>query len=209
MSEPKQVDLDALWQYVTQQVKGEIVLPSLWRAMEAARPMLISGDELVLGFPGAQAHQRGLLLDVRHRNFIEQTLERATRLNLRLRLIEGDTLADWEMAQQQAVEAGKQQQAARQEQLRKQDAGRTWEGVIELLTRKFSALAHRSLPSVQARFLAESVETLAEAYGRLMPENPTELEERAYCRALDRVGERAGVSSTVVALLVIQRREKR
>ena len=49
-------------------------------------------------------------------------------------------------------------------------------------------------PKVQAR--------LAEAYGRLMSDPPAELEERNYSRALERLAERVGVPSSLIAYLV-------
>ena len=43
MSTP-QIDLNALWKYVTDQVKQRTTLPSLWRSMEGARPLTIEND---------------------------------------------------------------------------------------------------------------------------------------------------------------------
>jgi hypothetical protein len=78
--------------------------------------------------------------------------------------------------------------------------------VAEQLVRKYSATPNRGLSSVQGRYLHEAVDTLAEAYTRLMPEPPTEADERAYSRALDRVSERAMVPSSLIAQMVWARR---
>src|SRR3712207_2519656 len=107
MSQSRQVDLNALWRYVTDRVKAQVTLPGLWRAMEAARPITIEADELVLGYGVSESHQRGLLMDNQHRNLIEQILESATHHRLRVRLIEGETAADWEAAKRLQAEAAR------------------------------------------------------------------------------------------------------
>jgi hypothetical protein len=169
--------------------------------MEAARPIVIEGEELILGFSGAEGHQSGLLLDARNRNVIEQVIERATRKRLRLRVITGETLQDWEAYRASQAEAARLQQQSREQYQKRTEAAQTWDAVAELLIRKFSGLEHRNLASVQGAYLAESVEVLAEAYGRLMSA-PSEMDERNYSRALDRVSERVGVSSSLIAYLV-------
>ena len=68
--------------------------------------------------------------------------------------------------------------------------------------RRWSALPNKALPSVQGPFLEEAIRILLEARGRLMPEKPSELDERGYSRALDRLSERIGVAPTMIAYLV-------
>src|SRR5437879_2604811 len=105
MSEPAAIDANALWKYVTEQVKREITMPSLWRCMEAARPVIVENDELVIGFSLQAADLQGLLMDTRNRNSVEQIMERATRRRIRLRVIQGDTLEDWGAEKAREVEA--------------------------------------------------------------------------------------------------------
>ena len=80
--------------------------------------------------------------------------------------------------------------------------------MAEQLAQKYTGLANRTLPSVQGRFLAEAVDVLAEAYGRLMPETPTEPDDRGYSRCLERVAERAMVPGSLIAYLVLERARK-
>jgi hypothetical protein len=204
MSQPSP-NLEPMWKYVTDQIKSKISLPAVWRAMEAARPITVHGEELILGFDAAEIHQSGLLMDHRHRNIIEQTIEAATRHRFRLRIIPGTTLDDWNMALQTEAEAQRLQQQAREQFMKEAQAGQTWEAVGEQLVRKFTNLQNRGLSSVQGRFLSEAVRTIAEAYGRLMPETPTEHDERNYSRTLERIGERTDVPAPVISYLVTER----
>jgi hypothetical protein len=205
MSQAPQIDLNALWKYVTDQVKARTTLPGLWRAMEAARPITIESDELVIGFDSGTVHQSHLLLDNRFRNTIEQTLQAATRKRLTLRTIIGETIADWETYKAQQVEAARLEAESREHYHQKVESGESWDAVGEQCVRKIGALPNRNLGSVQGRVLVEIVEVLAEAHPRLVSDPPTELDDRSYTRALERIAERVSVPSAVIAYLVCQR----
>jgi hypothetical protein len=206
MSVQPSVDLNALWKYVTDKVKQQLTVPALWRAMEAAKPLMLDDDVLVLGFAPMEAHQAGLLMDTRHKNLIEQVLESATRKRLLIHAMAAESPAEWEAQKAARVEGQKLQEQAREQFRKDAEAGDTWEAVSEQLVRKFGGLQNRGLASVQAVFLDEAVAALAEAYGRLMPELPDEHAERAYSRALERVSERVLVPSASIGQLVIARR---
>jgi hypothetical protein len=202
------IDLNALWSYVTTQVKGKITLPSLWRAMEAAKPIALEDNELVMGFPAMSGHQAGLLTNPQHKNVIEQVLEAATRVRLELRVIDGETLEDWETLKRNREEATRLQEQTRQ-QLRKQvEQGDSWEAVGESLIRRFSGVPNRGLASVQGRFLEEAIRTVVEAYPRLMPETPDEHDERNYSRTLERISERVNVPAAMISQIVDTRLKK-
>ena len=207
MSQP-QIDLDKLWRWTTDQVKARTTTPALWRALEAAKPITIEGDELILGFIVSESHQAGLLADNRTRNTIEQVVESGLKRRLHIQVITGETIQDWEHFKAAQAE-GERLHAQSVQQFKKEiSTGDTWDAVSEQLVRKFNTLQHRSLASVQGRFLEEVIEGLAEAYGRLMPEKPDELEERAFSRALERLAERVAVPSTLIAYQVFQRLRK-
>lgn len=206
MSQAPQVDVNALWNYVVAHVKAQTTLPGLWRSMEAARPIVFENDELIVGYSGENSHQKGLLVDNRNRNTVEQILTTAARRPIRLRIIEGDTREDWEAVKAAAAEAARLQEQTRERRQQELQAGATWDAVGEQVVRKLNGLPNRSMSSVQGRYLHEAIPTLAEAYGRLMPEPPTEADERSYSRALDRISDRVGVSASMLAYLVHQHR---
>ena len=55
-------EIQKLWQVVVEKVKVRSVLPSLWRAMEGCRPLIIEDGVLVLAFPPSVAHGASLLV---------------------------------------------------------------------------------------------------------------------------------------------------
>src|SRR5438445_10313327 len=65
-------DVDQLWRATLEKVKVRLVLPSVWRAMEAGRPLVIEGDWFVLGFPASRSQEAGMLNDSKTRNIIER-----------------------------------------------------------------------------------------------------------------------------------------
>src|SRR4051812_25620789 len=132
MSTPgPQPDVNKLWQRVIDKVKVRLVLPSVWRAMEAARPLVIENDTLVLGFPASQTHQGGLLTDSKTNNIIERAIEEEAGRVLRLRMIEGETVQDWETSKLRDQEATALQKAALERRKREQSADQGWDGIME------------------------------------------------------------------------------
>ncbi len=198
MSTQPQVNVAALWKHIADQMKNQEMRPSLWHALEAARPLTIENDEFVIGFAGEAAPQAGILNENRYRNMMEQLLEAATRRRLRLRYISGDTLQDWDAEKARVAEAARLQEQSRQKIQLEQQAGTSWEAVTENLIRQWGELPGRSFASVQGRFLETAIAGLVEAYGRLMPAKPTEADERTYSRALERIGDRIGVPAAVI-----------
>ena len=202
MSQAPGVNVTALWRWVTDQMKARTTQPALWRALEAAIPITVEGEELVIGYSTAAADQKGLLMDSRTQNTIEQVIEQGTRRRFRLRLIEGESLQDWEVEKQREVEGARLIQQSRRQYDQETAAGATWEAVGEQVIRSLSAIPNRALASVQGRFLEEAVTVLAEGYTRLMPEPLEEQHERSYSRVLERLSERLGVPSPIIAYLV-------
>lgn len=203
MSQQPTPDLNKLWNWVTTQVKQRITQPSLWRAMEAARPVTLEDDRLVLGFEQGMGVEAGLFKDTVNRNTIEQALEAALKRRVSIYLISGITMADWELERSLMEEARKLSQSSRQE-LDRSSGADSWDAVGDSIVRRYSSLTNRALPSVQAKFLDESVQTIADAYEKLMQDS-SEANLRSFNRCIDRVAERSAAPHSVVAYLVLER----
>lgn len=204
MSQAPKVDLNALWRHVVDQAKARTTLPALWRALEAAKPITVdlTTNEFVLGLGSGDMHQAGFITEGRTKNQLEQILESATHRKLTILVIPGESEADYEAHKAAQLEGQRLQQQTRQQIQATVEAGGTWEAVAEQLVRRWAALPNKALPSVQGPFLEEAIGILVEARGRLMPEKPSELDERGYSRALDRISERIAVPPAMIAYLV-------
>lgn len=194
-----------LWRGALEKVKVRLVQPGVWRAMEAARPLIVEGDSLVLGFPPSVAHEGGLLRDSKNTNVIEQALAEEAGRPLRLRLIEGETLDDWHAYQRRDQEAAALQKAAQERRRREASVEQGWDAISERLVRRYAEMPMRQLPQVQALYLEEAVLALAAAARRLLGENASEVDHRSFARVVEKVADRAQVPATLVAWLVRQK----
>lgn len=205
MSQTPQIDINALWRWVTDQVKAKVSQPGVWRAMEAGKPLALEDDELIVGYGPEAGMYAGQLGDNQLRNLIEQALLAGLKRRFRLHVFIGETREEWETHKQAQIEAQKLQQQARQQFRQQAEQGQTWDAVSEQLVRRFSEMQNRGLASVQGRYLDEALGVLAEAYPRLMSEKPSEQDERLYSRALERVAERANVPAALISQIVWSR----
>jgi hypothetical protein len=199
------LDVQQLWRSTLEKVKVRLILPSVWRAMEAGRPLVIDGDRFVLGFNPSQAHEGGLLNDSKTINIIERALEEDAGRMLRLRIIEGDTMEDWLAYKRRDEEAAALQRSAQERRRREASVEQGWEAITERLTRRYAEMPLRQLPQMQALFLEEAVEVLADAARRLLGDNPSEVDHRSFARVIERVADRAQAPAPIVAWMVRQR----
>jgi hypothetical protein len=198
-------EVERLWKATLEKVKVRLVLPGVWRAMEAARPLVVDGNTLVIGFSASHAHEGGLLQDSKTTNIIERALEEEAGRNLRLRMIEGETLEDWQACKRRDEQALALQKAAQERRQREASVEQGWDAITERLTRRYAEMPLRQLPQMQALYLQEAVEALADAARRLLGENASEVDHRSFARVIDRVADRAQVPAAMVAYLVRQK----
>jgi hypothetical protein len=198
-------DVSGIWHQVTEKVKQRIVLPGLWRAMEAARALAVDDGLFIVGFPPQVSHDAGLLMDSKNLNVIERALEEAANQPLRLKIIQGDTPEDWLQQKRRDEEAAAYVRASQERKRRDAGVEQGWDGVSERLTRRYAELPLRGLPQTQAAYLEECLDVLAEAVQRLIPAAPSEVEQRALARVIEKVADRAGVPSSMIAFFLRQR----
>jgi hypothetical protein len=198
-------EVPKLWHDVTNLVKQRLVLPALWRAMEEAQALTVDEDRLILGFPARAAHGAGLLMDTKNFNVIEQAIEEVAGRPLRLKIIQGETLQDWQEQKQREAEAAAFTRTMQEKRRREAGVEQSWEAISERLTRRYAELPLRGLPQTQAAFLEEALDLLAQAMGRLMPESPSETDQRGLARVIDKVADRCSVPAPMIAYLLRQR----
>ncbi len=198
-------DVEQLWRATLEKVKVRLVLPSVWRAMEAGRPLVVDGDWFVLGYAPSRSHEGGLLSDSKNSNIIERALEEEAGRPLRLRIIEGETMDDWHAYKRRDEEAASLQKAAQERRRREASVEQGWDAITERLTRRYAEMPLRQLPQMQALYLEEVVVVLADAVRRLLGDSASEVDHRSFARVLERVADRAQVPAPFVAWLVRQK----
>lgn len=189
-----------LWNQTVDKVKDRITHMSLWRTMEQTIGLVIEDDTLILAVPSRIINQASYLQSPEHRNAIEKTLSRIVGRSMRIRVIEGECLSDWENLKKREERVKAMRDAAYERVDRRTEQAQSWDEVVEGAARAWSACALRALPQTKARYLRLMANYINEAISRLCPDGPDEAQERMIAKAIDRVATNADVSPTVVAL---------
>lgn len=191
-----------LWPLIVKAVKDRVNNRSLWVALESASGVTIEGDTLIIGLAYGNINQMGHLNTPEHRNAMENAASELVGQTIRIRLIEGDSLEDWEDTKRRDARVAAKREATYAERDAKQATTQTWEGIYEYAARTYSALPSRTLPQNKARYLTDMLYALADAVDQLVGGTPDETIERQYARVLERVAANAEVPATLVAMEV-------
>ena len=191
--------LPVLWANCVDRLKDRINNRSFWEALEATHAITIEKDSLIIGIDGENFSRSSHITQVSTLNTVHRAIEEVFGTPLQLKLIEGDSLADWEShkAREQRVSASRQ--APVQVTPATAAAADSWDGIYEQLARLFAQATHRSLPQGKARYANEALYLLVEAMDRVYPDYPDEHAERNLARALDRIAASADIPASIVA----------
>ena len=85
-----------IWANAFDIVRRGLAVPTVWLAMQTARPLTIDGNYFIAGLPLQEQYLASHLQDHEATNAIEEALRAVTGRILALRLITGETPADWE-----------------------------------------------------------------------------------------------------------------
>lgn len=196
-------DLKTAWAEALPEIKKSVTGVGIWTALNACVPVVVEGDDLIIGLPSGENELAGHLRLAQTRRVIEDIIGKALDQKLNLRVIDGTTDADWEMEKRRDVEKRRLQEQALARARAELSATVSWEGIYEQLSRKYAATSNRSLPQNRAKFLLEAVDIIANA----LLEAPVtdDLAERNYARCLERVAQYTELPSALVAMKVLER----
>lgn len=192
--------LPDLWAKTVSLVKDRVNNRSMWEALEQSKAIIIDNDTLIIGLPPSLAHLSSHLVTADHLNTIQQCASSVAQCTLSVRVIEGDTIADWISTQKREERVAAMRNASYQRHQRVSEAAQNWDAVYEYAARAYSSLALRQLPQSKSRYLTDMLYVLSDAVNQLMPTPGDETQERLLARVIDRVATNAEVPSTVVAL---------
>ena len=88
--------IDEIWAKAFEKVRGGLAAPTVWLAMQAARPLTIDGSDFVVAVPPADKYLASSLQDAQAEAAIEEALQAASGRVLALQVVVGTSLADWE-----------------------------------------------------------------------------------------------------------------
>lgn len=203
--------LEGLWQQVSEALhRGPINRP-LWEAADAAHPLTLDGEFLILGFAPIDMRHSSYLETTVNRNRIREILQARTGRRLDIKCIEGATIEAWEHAKLRGQEA----EAKAKAQIEHLQAHGTtiaaWEDLNQRLLRLFSSTEARRLASVLAGLLVKSLPMVYETDVQVRTSDPgaEAIHNRELNRVFDKLGIYCDMPSTQVALEYMRYRGSR
>lgn len=198
--------LEEFWQRAMSAIKGRVIQPTLWRAIEQLRPLTVEDNILVLGLTTENSYHASQLASVDRRNAIETVLSELTGQRMSFRVIEGDSLEDWEYQKRRENIVRTQEQAKRQvrdETRRVEDA---WEAVSDEIYRIYGQVPSRQFPQNKAAFVLAAIPLLAEAVRRYLTGEhaKNEINQRACARLIEKVATLSDLPPTWIAYEVMR-----
>lgn len=190
-----------VWNLIREKVKQQVTGRTLYRALDALKPVLIEGETVVLGLPHEEYPLAGHLNAPNVRRWIEQYLGEAYGFQPNLVIIEGTTLADWQLHLRKQEELRKLSEQTARKQSQVSRAYTTWDSLYEQVGRKFAETSGRSFALNRARYLHEMVQMVREALQKLPLES--DQDERQLNRVIERIATNSETPATLVAWMIL------
>ena len=197
--------LDEVWTRVFDIVRREVDVATVWLAMQSVKPLTIDGSFFVATLP---AEMQFLGINLRNSDAslaIEEALQQVMGRVLAFRLIEGQTLADWQREKLQAgtppVPAAVEAPAARvsaptgsagaRPSRPEREVYPTWEKLNERLVLGYKTAPLMKYPQGQARYILTCIAMISDTMDLVMPgqgQPRDEAQERTLAKTLERLG---------------------
>jgi hypothetical protein len=199
-------EVSELWEQVVPKVREGVTGIGVWTALKSCVPIALEDGIFVLGVPNGASELGGHLRMPMTSRLIETQVSGAVGSPVRLRVIDGVTVQDWEVNKRRDAERRRMQEAELVKAKAQLESKTSWEGIYEKLSREFASVQNRSLPQNRARFFEAAISIVAEARKEqtIFDDN----NERNFARCLERISQYTEISSTYVAYEVLKRAEE-
>ncbi len=206
----EKAQLNSLWGRVVERVKLQVSHPSFYKAIELAVPITTEDDVFVIGFAPINLYMAGHLNVSEHKNAIEKTINEFTGHRYTVRIIEGDTIQDWEIMKAKE-EARRLLRESESSQKKVETASqKAWEKLLTLAGRRYAGLPHRGMPQFRARYVLEMAVLMSDAMDELMvvveEGKMDEIGERQLSRIIERVAQLVELPPTAVGMELLRYR---
>lgn len=196
-------DAATLWSTAFPTIRDSITGRGVWAALNAARPIAFEEGVLVIGLPHEDSQLTAHLRLSQNHRIIEHMVSKAAMATTKVRIIDGITEQDWEIAKRRDSERRRLQEQEMTKMRAEMAARTSWDSVYDQLSKRWSAVGNKSLPQNRARFFEEAVAIVAQ--GRTEMQSSDDMGERNFARCIERVAQYVEMPSTLVAVHVLQR----
>jgi len=182
----------------------------VYDAINAAVPITIDGNVLILGISNEQLHQKGLLDTPDQRNVIEATLSQLFKREFTYEVIAGTTLDDYRLVKERRAQAAEVAQRKASEEIQKRGVRRSIDAVTGEIQQRYSRVEYRQFPQHQARFLRDCLPLLVSTLDELEESGQAGSDEveRQLARLYDKLSVWTNMPAAVIALEVERLREQ-
>jgi curved DNA-binding protein CbpA len=174
------------------------------QAMQAAVPITLDDELLIITMPGSERHLSGHMETASNRNSIRNALELVSGQRLDFRIIDGSTAEDWHRLKK--AEAKTKDGTARPQGAASASAPRPgegpWDEIIQRIHRQYQQLPKRQYPQSKARYLREALGWIARLDEDLRYQSDVDEDahERALARSIERLAAVLDLPPVFVAL---------
>ena len=200
MSEITSKQAHQIWLEAAERVKDRVIAPTLYRALELPVAITVDGDEFVLGFSNQDIPMSSHLRSAQHRAIIDQCVSEIIGRKVRVRIIEGTTLEDYENYKRQIQVRDASQISTIAQRDKERQVLAAWDEVGERISRLYARLHLRQLPQVRADFMWEAFKIINQAVDAMgYNENSDEIQKRAVARVFEKFATVVEIPSTMLA----------
>ncbi len=189
-----------VWLQAQERVKDRVIAPTLYRALELGVGITVDGDYFVLGFSNADIPMAGHLRSSQHQAIIEQCISEVLKKKVRLRIVEGTTVQDYENYKKMQAAREATQIDLSQRRAQERAAEVAWDEVAEKISRGYAKLPLRQLAQARGLFMKQAFGIINDAVNSFgYSEESEEIEKRALARVFEKFATVVDIPSTMLA----------
>ena len=202
-------DLNWVWREVRKRVFLKISFSlGVADALAAAIPITLDGDSFVVGFAPKDYALAPALNGGAVRNTIEKILESAAKRRIHFEVIEGTTLAEWEIIKMRREKAQSAMIAMANSEAQAHHFEDVMSQIVGEIRHRVSQVHDRAQPVVRASLILDVAASLADAEDMLFDEAETREGKRAMSRIVDRIATFLDVQPIILAIEIERHRRQ-
>lgn len=214
------------WARVSDRVRREVDVATVWLAMDAVQPLTVDGSFFVAAIKPGMEYLAINLEGYEAATAIEEALQAVTGRVLAFRVIEGQTIADWQREKartaappparpsaQPTEPTAAAQPAAPPPIVERSDRTvyPTWEKLSDRLVQGFKTAPLIKYPHGQARYIMECVQLISDTMDIQMPgpgQPRDDVQERTLAKMLERLGSVTNLDPLFISLELLRYRQR-
>ncbi|MHB9037657.1 MAG: hypothetical protein ACYC64_13400 [Armatimonadota bacterium] len=209
MAEITEQQARQVWAEAQEKVKDRVIAPTLYIALEAAVGITVEDGQFILGFSNADAPLAGHLRSAQHLAIIEQSISEVLKKKVRLKIVEGTTLADYERIRKLAQAREATAESISEQRSKERQVEQSWEEVTEKITRGYAKLQQRQFAQNRELFIRWGLGVIHEAVVKFeYTEESSDAHKRGFARMFEKFATSVNMPSTWLAYEYYRMREE-